>query len=161
MSNGAIDAAVENEPFATVGAQQGFFTRWKNGADVYPGQVTAVVAYGPSLLEKGPDVGTRFAIALTRAIRDYNDAFGPKHVNTAEIVAILTKYTTDKDPALYSQLTWNYINPNCQVDVGAVKTDLDWYVANGYVTDRPDADKTFDPSYCKAAMKALGPYRPR
>ena len=111
ISNGAVDAAIENDPFATVGAEQGLFVRWKNGAEIYPGQVAAAVVYGPSLLEKGHDVGVRLAIAFTKAARDYNEAFGPKHRNTAEIVGILTKYTTDKDPSLYPKLAWNYLDP--------------------------------------------------
>ncbi len=159
ISNGAVDAAIENDPFATVGAEQGLFVRWKNGAEIYPGQVTAAVAFGPSLLEKGRDVGVRLAIALTKAARDYNDAFGPKHVNTAEIVDILTKYTTDKDPSLYPKLTWNYLDPNCAVDVRALKADLDWYVQNGYVQNPPEPATVVDSTYCAGALKALGRYR--
>ncbi|HUK34815.1 MAG TPA: hypothetical protein VLV86_12920, partial [Vicinamibacterales bacterium] len=117
------------------------------------------VAYGPSLLEKGHDVGVRLAIALTKAARDYNDAFGPKHLNTAEIVTILTKYTTDKDPSLYPKLAWNYLDPNCGVDVRALKADLDWYVQNGYVQSPPDPSAVVDSSYCAAALKTLGRYR--
>lgn len=159
LSNGAVDAAIENEPFVTQGVQKGYFVRWKNGIAIYPGQVAAVVAYGPSLLQKGGDVGTRLAIALTRAARDYNAAFGPKHVNMDQIVSILTKYTTEKDPALYPRLSWNYLDPNCSVDEHALQADLDWYAENGYVRKKPDVQATVDGSYCAAALKALGRYR--
>lgn len=161
LSNGAIDVGAENEPFVTQAVQKGIAARWKNAAEINPGQVTAVVAYGPSLIEKGPDVGIRLAIALTRAARDYNDAFGPKHLNTDAVIATLVKYTTLKDPALYRQISWNYLDPNCHVNVDALKADLDFYVQNGYVQQRPDMNQTVDGSYCAAALKALGRYNPR
>jgi hypothetical protein len=103
-------------------------------------------------------VPVRLAIALTKAARDYNDAFGSKHLDTARIIGILAKYTTEKDPNLYPQLTWNYLDPNCRVDVAALTTDLDWYVDNGYVTRRPNVNATVDRSYCAAALKVLGRY---
>jgi NitT/TauT family transport system substrate-binding protein len=161
LSNGAIDVGAENEPFVTQGVQKGIAERWKNAAEINPGQVVAVVAYGPSLVEKGADVGNRLAIALTRAARDYNDAFGPKHLNTDQVIGILTKYTTLKDPALYRQISWNYLDPNCRVNVEALKSDLDWYAQNGYVPQKPDLNQTIDPSYCAAALKALGRYNAR
>lgn len=158
LSNGAVDAAIENEPFATQGQERGLFVRWKNGTEIYPGQVAAVVVYGPTLLQKGPDVGIRLAIALTKAARDYNAAFGPQHRDEARIIGILTKYTTEKDPGIYPRLSWNYLDPNCRVDVAALTTDLDWYVQNGYVNRRPNVNATVDRSYCAAALKALGRY---
>lgn len=161
LSNGAVDAAIENEPFATQGERRGLFVRWKNGAEIYPGQVTAVVVYGPTLLQKGADVPARLAIALTKAARDYNDAFGPAHRDEARIIGILTKYTTEKDAGLYPELTWNYLDPNCRVDVAALTADLDWYVDNGYVTTRPNVNATVDRSFCAAALQRLGRYAGR
>jgi NitT/TauT family transport system substrate-binding protein len=161
LSNGAVDAAILNDPFVTQGVQKGFLARWKNATEIYPGQVAAVVTYGPGLFQKGGAVGNRLAIALTRAARDYNDAFGPKHTNFDQVVAILTKWTTEKEPSLYSQVSWNYLDPNCQVNVDALRADLDWYADNGYVTKKPDANATVDRSYCDAALKALGRYTAR
>lgn len=161
LANGAIDVGAEIEPLVTQGVSKGILVRWKNAAQIYPGQIASVLMVGPSFIQKGPDVDNRFIAAVTRAVRDYNDAFGPKHINTSEIVSILTKHTNVKDPALYTQMTYNYIDPNCRTNAAALKTDLEWYVQNSYVAKEPDLNQVIDNSYCDAALKILGRYQSR
>jgi NitT/TauT family transport system substrate-binding protein len=158
LTNGAIDVAAEQEPLVTEGVAKGILARWKNAAELYPGQVSSVILYSPEFVRRDPDAGARLAIALTKAVRDYNDAFGPKHLGTDQIVAILTKHTNVKDPALYGQMTWNFLDPDCRVNEASLKADLDWYVQNGYVAKEPDLNRVVDNSYCDAALKALGRY---
>lgn len=158
LANGAVDVAVEIEPFVTLGVAKGILARWKNASDVYPGQVVGLVIFGPGFVALGPDIGRRFAIAFTKGARDYNDAFGPKHVGTEQIVEILTKHTTVRDAGLYHSMTWNYINPDCELDVGALARDLSWYTQKNYVENAPDLSRIVDNSYCDAAVRQLGKY---
>jgi sulfonate transport system substrate-binding protein len=158
FTNGAVDAATEIEPFVTLGADKGLLVRWKNAAELTPGRVAAVMMFGPRLSDRTDDVGARFMTAWTRAARDYNDAFGPKHRDEDRVVKILTNYTDVKDPALYPRMTWHYVDPNCTTAADVLKLDLEWDVEHGYVQKKPDLGAAIDDRYCQAALKKLGRY---
>jgi NitT/TauT family transport system substrate-binding protein len=160
LANRSIDAGMELEPFIAQGEARGILTRWKTGADLYPGDQAAAVVYGPTLVQIGRDPGNRLAVAYTRGLRDYHEAFGPQRRNHAEIVAILTRNTTVKDPALYDQMGAAYMNPDCYLNGDAMAWDLDWYVTNGYVPQKPDLTQALDHGYCDYAVQVLGRYQP-
>jgi NitT/TauT family transport system substrate-binding protein len=157
LANNAVDAGIENEPFVAQGVASGALVAVQNVAQISPGDQSAVVIFGPSMSQ---DVGNRFMVAYTRALRDYNDAIGPKGQGREDVIAMLIKYTTIKDRALYDKMSWQYMNPNCSVNARAVSEDLDWYVGHGYVAERPDLTKALDDSFCQFAVKELGPYTP-
>ncbi|HZU04991.1 MAG TPA: ABC transporter substrate-binding protein [Chloroflexota bacterium] len=160
LANRSVDAAMELEPFVAQGKARGILVPWKTGAELYPGQQAAAVVYGPTMRQLGEEAGNRLMVAYTRGLRDYNDAFGPKQLNRAEIVAILVRNTTVKDPALYDQMGWAYMNPDCYLNVEAMAWDLEWYIANGYVTQKPDLAQAVDHRYCDHAVQVLGRYQP-
>jgi NitT/TauT family transport system substrate-binding protein len=161
FANGAVDAATEIEPFVTQGASKGLLVPWKNAAEITPGRVAAVMMFGPRLVDRGVDIGARFMTAWTKAARDYNDAFGPKHIGEDRVIQILVAHTDVKDPDLYRKMTWHYINPNCSVSADALRLDLDWDVQHGYVEQPPDLNAVIDERYCNAARAKLGPYQPQ
>lgn len=160
LANRRVDGAITLEPFIAQGEALGVLTRWKRGVDIYPGQQLAVVMFGPHLTEIGQQAGDRFMVAYTRALRDYNDAFGPTRKNHAEIVSILMQYTVVKEAGLYDRMAWPYINPNCSLNVAAMAADLDWYVARQLVPEKPDMARLVDDSYCQRAVAQLGRYQP-
>ncbi|HLH26605.1 MAG TPA: ABC transporter substrate-binding protein [Chloroflexota bacterium] len=160
LANRSVDAGMELEPFIAQGQARGILTRWKTGAELYPGDQAAAVVYGPTMAQMGRDAGNRLAVAYTRGLRDYHEAFGPERRNRAEIVAILTRNTTVKDPALYDQMGAAYMNPDCYLNADAMAWDLDWYVANGYVPQKPDLTQALDNGYCDYAVQVLGRYQP-
>jgi NitT/TauT family transport system substrate-binding protein len=157
LSNNAVDAGIENEPFVAQGVANGSLVTVQNVSQISPGDQSAVVIFGPTMSQ---EVGNRFMVAYTRALRDYNEAIGPKQHGREDVIAMLIKYTTIKDRALYDKMAWQYMNPNCSVNARAVSDDLDWYMANGFVQERPDLTKALDDSFCQAAVKELGPYTP-
>ena len=65
-----------------------------------------------------------------------------------------------KDPAIYDQMGAAYMNPDCSLNAAALACDLDWYVANGYVPQKPDLAQALDNSYCDYAVQQLGRYQP-
>ncbi len=160
LANGSVDTGMELEPFIAQGEARGILVRWKTGADLYPGDQAAAVVYGPSLVQMGRDPGNRLAVAYTRGLRDYHEAFGPQRRNRAELVAILTRNTVVKDPALYDQMGAAYMNPDCYLNADAMAWDLDWYVTNGYVPQKPDLAQALDNGYCDYAVQQLGRYQP-
>jgi hypothetical protein len=62
-----------------------------------------------------------------------------------------------KDSALYDRMSWNYVNPNCSVNLPALANDLDWYAGKGYVASL-DLQQVVDDSYCQYAVQRLGSY---
>jgi NitT/TauT family transport system substrate-binding protein len=160
LANGSVDAGMELEPFIAQGDARGILTRWKTGAELYPGDQAAAVVYGPTMVQKGRDAGNRLMVGYTRGLRAYHEAFGPKQQNRAEVVAILTNNTTVKDPALNDKMGAAYMNPDCYLNADALAYDLDWYVTNGYVPQKPDLGQALDNGYCDAAVQQLGRYQP-
>ena len=160
LANRSVDAAMELEPFTTQGVGRGILVRWKSGAELYPGQQAAAVVYGPTMGRLGRDAGNRLMLAYTRGLRDYHDAIGPRRLNREEMIATLIRNTALKDRALYDQMSWTYLNPDCYLNVDAMGWDLDWYATQGYVTQKPDLVQSVDHGYCDHALQQLGRYQP-
>jgi NitT/TauT family transport system substrate-binding protein len=158
VGNGSVDFGLAVEPFAAQGEAKGLWVRWKNGADLYPGGQVAALYYGPHMAQLGSDAGKRFMVAYTKGIRDYFVAFGPQKKDRADIVTILTKNTAVKDPAVYDKMTWNYMNPDCSIQMQTFRNDLDWYAGHGFA-QKLEFDRVVDDSYCQAAVKELGAYK--
>ena len=132
--------------------------KFKNAADIYPGVQLGGLWFGPGMAQKGQDVGNRFMVAYTRALRDYVDAYGPKRANRDAIVAITAKNTAVKDTSLYDKMDWNYVNPNCSINMQTLRSDLAWFGDNNF-TPKLEFDKVVNDSYCQAAVKQLGEYK--
>ncbi len=160
LGNRSVDAAMELEPFVAQGTARGALVRWKTAPELYPGQQSATVAFGPTMQQIGQSAGQRFTVAYTRGLRDYHEAFGPKQRNRAETVAILIANTALKDPALYDQMALAYLNPDCYLNVDSMVADLEWYAAHGYVPQKPDLAQIVDNTYCDYAIQQLGRYQP-
>jgi len=160
LANKAVDVALQIDPLLTLGEAQGILVPWKRAVDIYPGQQIGAIMYGPRVAEIGQNAGKRFMVAYVKGLRDYNDAFGPRRQNRAEVVAILTKNTNVKDAALYDKVTWDYMNPDGYINAETLARDMDWYVANGYLTDKPDVARLVDNSFADYAVRTLGKYQP-
>jgi len=159
IANNVVDFGLGVEPFIAQGEARGLWARWKSFTDIYPVAQLAALLYGPTMAALGQDAGNRFMVAYTKALRDYNDAFGPKRQNRAEIVAILVRNTVVKDPTLYDRMSWNYINPNCSLNLDTLASDLDWYAANGFLPPL-SIRQVVNNSYCEFAIQQLGKYQP-
>ncbi len=157
VANKSVDFALGVEPFIALGEARDIWVRWKSPTDIYPGAQIAALLYGPTMDAAGPDAGKRFATAYTRGLRDYYEAFGPHAKNRAEMVSILVNNTAVKEPALYDRMSWNYVNPNCSVNLQTLANDLEWYAGKGYVP-LLDIKQVVDNSYCEYAVQQLGPY---
>lgn len=160
LANRAVDTAFNLEPFVAQATGRGFARIWKSAADLYPGQQSGAVVYGPTMLRLGDEAGSRLMVAYTRGLRDYHEAFGARHRDRATVVDILIRNTPVKDPALYEQMHWTYLNPDCYLNQDALAWDLDWYIAHGFVTQRPDLPAVVDNRYCDGALAVLGRYQP-
>jgi len=101
--------------------------------------------------------------AYIRGLRDYLSVLhggkiaGP---NADAVIAILTKYTRIKDPALYRRLVPSSADPNGRVNVAALRNDLAFFRAQGMVKDdHIGVEDIYDGSFVEAALKTLGPFQ--
>jgi NitT/TauT family transport system substrate-binding protein len=156
LAHGAIDVAVQAEPAATQAVNLGAAVKWRELAGVRPGIQFTVVVYSPEFVEH-PEAARRWMLAYLKGVRDYNDAF--KHDRgRAEVVEILTRETPVKSSALYEQMGFASIDPNGRVDRASLAEQLDWYAAQGLVTQAIDLEQAIDLSFADFALARLGPY---
>ena len=52
------------------------------------------------------------------------------------------------------------MNPDCSLSAASILNNVTWYAEHGYVKAKPDMAVAVDDSYCQAAVKQLGPYKP-
>jgi len=164
FQNKAIDASVTTEPSATRSEQLGVAVRYMPGDVVYPNQQVAVILYGGKFIKEQPEIGRKFMKAYIRAVRDYNDALSNVKLagaNAAEIIKILTESTNIKDPKVYASITPNGCNPDGKVNEESLRKDLQFFKDRNLIEGNVTVDQVIDHSFVAAALKELGPYKPK
>lgn len=161
--NGAIDASLTAEPALTNTLKTGAAVLYARIGQFYPHQQSATVIYGVDFLRKEPDKAEKFMRAYLRGARFYNDAIvnatltGP---TAPAVISILTKYSRIKNPALYRITTPPAIDPNGTLNLDSMRKDWRFFKDTGQIDGSVTVDQIVDLSYVKAALAALGPYRP-
>lgn len=157
MANGGVDLAYLVEPFATQAVEKGIAVRWKETADVIPGHVASMWVYSQQLTETRPQVGKSFMTALLHGVRDYDEAMF-KGVDRQNVVDILTRYTTLKDPALFDRIVTDPVATSGTLPIQQLQEDVDWYQANGSIQGKLDLASVVDTQFTTYAIQQLGPY---
>ncbi|MDQ6619086.1 MAG: ABC transporter substrate-binding protein [Pseudomonadota bacterium] len=164
FQNKAIDAAVTTEPSATRAEQLGAAVRYLPGDTIYPNQQVAVILYGGKFIKDQPEIGRKFMKAYIRGVRDYNDALKDGKLaapSSPDIINILTQYTNIKDAKIYGAITPNGCNPDGQLNEESLKKDLQFFKDRGLIEGTVNVEQVIDHSFVAAALKELGPYRPK
>ncbi|HLG69836.1 MAG TPA: ABC transporter substrate-binding protein [Chloroflexota bacterium] len=160
IANKGIDGGIVIEPFLSSIVASGTGVAWKRNLDILGhNQQIAIITYGQKFYSN-QDLARRWMVAYVKALRDYNDAFGPKKKGYDDVVNILAKYTTVKDKNVYSKMTPAGLNPDGKLDVKSMQEDVDYYVSAGYMKEPLDVSKLVDSSYQEYAVQQLGPYKP-
>jgi NitT/TauT family transport system substrate-binding protein len=155
FQNGAIDASFNLEPFLTRGVEEGLFVMSKSGGDAYPGQQGAVVLYSPQFIADRREVGQRFMVGYIQGIRAYTAAT-TRGVNRAEVIDILSRMTSVRDPAVLDRLAPVTLNPDGYINIQAFGDDVAWWYDHGYTRARVDPAQVVDHSYVDYAIERLG-----
>ncbi|HLG74533.1 MAG TPA: ABC transporter substrate-binding protein [Chloroflexota bacterium] len=155
FSNGALDAAWNIEPFTTQGVDKGWAVRAGTATDFFGPQQNTVLVYASQFAAQRQDAGKRFLVAELRGVRDWLDAID-KGKDYDQIIGIMTKESSLKDPALYKKIGLPGYDPNGQLYLDAVKTAQQWYVDHGDIKQPVDIDKLYDPQYLDYALAQLG-----
>lgn len=157
-TNKAIDAAISSEPSTTTMVQNGVAVRFSGIDAFYPVQQTAMLLMNGRFFAN-KDVATKFVKAYLRGVRDYTATLkdgkiqGPK---AAEMIDEISNMTGIKNKALLEAAVPVFINPNGEMAMSSIKTDLDYFKSAGLVGSDIDPDKVVDTSLITAATKSLG-----
>jgi NitT/TauT family transport system substrate-binding protein len=158
LGTGKIDVGVLVEPLVTQAVDKGVGVVWKRSDEVYPNQQYGALMYGPGIIKR-PDVAQRFMVAYLKGVRFYDDALAGR-ASRDELVAILTKNTSVKNPALYKDMVFPGLEPNGELNVAGMEADVKWWVSAGRMKQSVPVAMLVDPSYAKDAVKKLGPHTP-
>lgn len=158
IENGSIDAALQIEPLIAQGIENGFHERFGDATDYAPESQIAMVLGSPQFMSEEQDVSLRFMAAYLKGVRDYNDAF-IKGEGKAEIIEIMTKYTSLKDPVLWEKVFVTGLDPNGKMFLDDVLKQYDVYKENGAISGDVDFDKAVDTSITEKAVEILGEYK--
>ncbi|MGE3644032.1 MAG: hypothetical protein AB7F96_09285 [Beijerinckiaceae bacterium] len=78
-----------------------------------------------------------------------------------DVIEILTKYSTLKDKALMARIVPTPMDPDGAFNMKSAQMDLDFYKSQGMVKDNIDLAQVVDCSFVDAAIKELGPCKPK
>ncbi|HLI25788.1 MAG TPA: ABC transporter substrate-binding protein [Chloroflexota bacterium] len=157
LGNGAADAGILADPLATIAAERGVAAKWRELVDLHPHLQVTVILFGPALATREPELGRRWLLAYLQGARDYHDAFFKGRDRDAAI-AVLTRWTPVKDPALYERIGLATIDPNGEVDRPSLEHQLQWFADQGLLQGAITLDQLLDPSFARAAVEQLGRY---
>ena len=162
LRNGAVDAALPAEPQATQAMQDGA-VRVASDDEIYPDHQISAVLYSGAFATRDPKIATKFLKAYIRGVRDHNDALVDRKFAGERgdaVVSILTQYSLVKDPAVHRSFVLSAINPDGKLDIASMKQDLDLFRDAGLIKGKVTVEQAVDPSFLKAVIEDLGPYKP-
>ena len=160
FSTKGIDVGMIIEPSVNAAVEQGLAVRWAPGATsvIYGGEYMAAELVYSEQFTKNTDAARRFMVGYVKGMRDYNDAF-VKGINKAALVSILTKATSQKDPALYDKMLMPYLNPDGKIHMPSVGMDFDYFKQMGYYTGNLTLPGIVDTQFTDYAVQQLGAYK--
>lgn len=158
FANGAIDIAIVNEPASTAGVDRGVAVKWREITDLQQRFQFTVVLYSPELATTRADAGRRWMTAYLRGVRDYDQEI-LRAKDRPGGIALISRYTSIPDPALFERVGWTLIDPNGEVDRASLEAQVRWLVDQG-AAPAIQLDQVIDPRFAAYAVERLGRYQP-
>src|SRR4030042_1306202 len=149
FERGAIDISTATEPMITRMVRTGHVVIWKPSQKLFPNSQHAILLYGPTLLEKHPDVGKRFMVAFLKAVRQYNQG------KTKRNLEIVGKYT-GLDRRLLEEVCWPAMRNDGQIHIETGVDYQAWAIKKGFLDKEVLPHKFWDPRFIEYANKVLG-----
>jgi NitT/TauT family transport system substrate-binding protein len=160
LAQRSIDAGIAIEPFVTRAVDLGGGAVYQRTDELIPGYQIAEIIYAGHFAGEQADTARRFMIAYLRGVRYYNDAFsGGDLSKREEVVGILTRNTTVKDPALYERMVMPGLHPDGRVTLASLIEEQEFWLAAGLQQAKVNLEEIVDQRFADAAVQALGPYR--
>lgn len=133
-----IDAAILNEPYATIAVKKGLGIRYdlEEVKKFFPpkGQQHMVIYARRKTMEKKPELLRRFLKAYVEAVVFYDHARNGKQPQRGITVGIIAEYT-EVDAKTVEKTVWPYVSPDGKPDVSYIKEMHDYFVERTLVDE--------------------------
>ncbi len=148
FSKGTVDAALASDPYNTMMVERKVAVQWVRQEDVFPGMQFSFLFFGPTLLQKNPDAGTRFLIAYLKAVRRLETGKTPENL---ELVTRLTEEGADA----VKQMCWPSYYRDGRVEVQTIADFQKWALERKLIDRIVNEDEFFEPKLVAQANAAL------
>ena len=163
-ASGALDASFLPEPFLSAAIRQGTVVKMMPVSQLRDDDVSGVIVYGELFIKNRPEVARKVMRAYIRGLRDYADALKDARLagpGADEVVDIIAKYSSIKDKEVLRSIIPHYVDPNGALGVESLQKDWAYFKQAGLIKGDISADQIIDGSFVAAALKDLGPYKPK
>lgn len=137
LTQGSIGASAQNEPWVTIMSSQGHPTILEPVQELLPESQSAVLLYGPTLLNDNPEAGDRFMAAYLKAVAQYSEG------KTERNIEILAKHL-DLETELLQNMCWPTLRADGSIHVPSIVDFQDWAIANDYLDTAVTEDQFWD-----------------
>ena len=148
LAKGVFDYCLISDPELTRGRGRGVLGPVIETSAVLPPIDLSFVYFGPSLLERRPDLGTRFLMAYVQGVARYTEG------KTEGNVRALAR-ATGLEEDLVREICWPPIRPGAVVDRDSVAMTLEHALARGRIEPGVSVDDLVDPRPLIRAQEAL------
>ncbi len=148
LEKGTIDLTATSEPWITRMLQAGHGVLWMPIQKIIPEFQFAFVLYGPTLLDKNPEVGKRFMVAYLKAVQQYNQG------KTEHNLDLLTKFT-GLDRELLKEACWVQMRNDGRMNVESVLDFQTWALGKGFLDKEVTGEQIWEPSFVEHACQVL------
>jgi len=145
--DGAIDVTIMSEPWVSRTLESEDLVIWERAGEVVPDYVLTMLMYGPTMLDR-PEVGERFAVAMLKAVRQFNRGKTPRNL---EIVERATGLSAE----LVAAACWAQIRDDARIDPSGLRGYQEWNVAQGFLERVLSDDELFDHRFIDHANAVL------
>ncbi|MGD8331532.1 MAG: ABC transporter substrate-binding protein [Acidobacteriota bacterium] len=149
LRNGAVDMITFSEPLVTKTIEAGDLVIWRSVAEVAPGYSDSALLFGGSLLDQRPEVGERFATAMLRAVRRFQEGKTPANFARATEFVGLTEEELQT-------ICWPVVSADAHIDAAGLLAYQSWSVRHGYQERELPAGEIIDNRFIDAANARLG-----
>jgi NitT/TauT family transport system substrate-binding protein len=157
LTSGAVDAAIDLEPFLTQAIQAGAAKMVSDLSEFMPagGSIVPIV-YSEGFAAQ-TDRARAFIKAYMRGVRVYNDAF-VKNKDKDKVVELIARRARVDRSVVVEGFPPN-LDPDQYVSIDFFKTMQTFFLEQRFLRSAADLSKVVDPSFAEAAVKDLGPYK--
>ncbi len=157
MASGAVDAAMNLEPFLSQTVQAGVGKVVHDLIELIPDRNASIVPLVYSENFAKSPAAQRFMTAYMKGVRVYNDAFGANR-DKERIIDVIAR-RGKIDPKVIREGFTAGLDPNQGVNIAALEAFQKFFVAQNMIRTPVDVTRIVDTSFAKAAIQALGPYQ--
>jgi NitT/TauT family transport system substrate-binding protein len=158
LPNRAIDGGVMLEPFLSQAIHEGQAKPVSDFVEIVPAVGASIVPIVYSeKFAANRRAGEAFMTAYMRAVHIYLDAF-KKNIGKDRVIQTVAKHT-NFPPNIIAAGNPVGFAPNQEVNILFLDQAQRFYMEQGYLREAVDVRRLVDPSFARAAVRTLGPYK--